>query len=193
MRLFTLFFIFSISFQSLFGHTSSAKLDFPSINYSGTSSPKNKLTIISSDKLRRKERELAITRINKLVDWSIYDKKIFETINSNLKTTYLAKIGNDVVGYAILSPDRQLLSCLAVNPNYQKKGIGTKLLERIFLQAGKSGLTELFWNYRANRPELDHFYKNFLITHHTSYDLLQIEPYLNGDPKNRVRAFINKN
>jgi ribosomal protein S18 acetylase RimI-like enzyme len=56
-----------------------------------------------------------------------------KTLSKNIarKTAVCAKAGDRVVGVLMYSKNRNILGCLAVDPNYRKRGIASALIEQM--------------------------------------------------------------
>ncbi|UZW15388.1 GNAT family N-acetyltransferase [Clostridium pasteurianum] len=56
-----------------------------------------------------------------------------ETVIKNIKrkTALCVKYGNEIVGAMIFSYHSQCLSCMAVHPNYRRKGIASAMIEKM--------------------------------------------------------------
>jgi GNAT superfamily N-acetyltransferase len=180
-------FLFCISYFSFAGTEAS---DFKGLYYSGQLKDEYKLTITTANKIKKNRLEKGILDINHGNEWDQDNERIFKTLNENLSTTFIAKVGKKIVGYVIVSSDRNFLSCLAIHPKFQKKGIGTKLLDQAFVKAKKLNFDTLSWNYRANKKELDQFYQKYLTNRQIAYDIIIQPPYNNGDEKNKIVAVI---
>ena len=56
-----------------------------------------------------------------------------QTVIKNIKrkTALCVKYGNEIVGAMIFSYHSQCLSCMAVHPNYRRKGIASTMIEKM--------------------------------------------------------------
>jgi putative acetyltransferase len=59
------------------------------------------------------------------------------------RPTWLAVIGQEIVGFADLEPDGHL-DMMFVHPGFQRRGVATALLERVERSAREQGLSRIF-------------------------------------------------
>ena len=166
MKLSYLSLLVFFSISTAFGLDPAIKNDFKNILYSKkdeTASSKNKLKIVTAESIKKSKRIAAVRQINKLLGWSEENKSIFESVNENASSSFIALMGDKIVGYVIVKPEQKLLCCLGVLPTYQRMGIGTKLLNEAVTSAqDKLNLKELYWRYDSKDEKLEKFYTNFL-------------------------------
>jgi GNAT superfamily N-acetyltransferase len=174
---------------------SSQKTDFPSRTYSGKPIRKFELStvkIASADTLSKGKRISAIRKINQQVGWASNTKSVFQLVDAHLETTFFALYGKEVIGYAILNPEKNLLSNLAIHPDFQNKGVGSLILESVLKKALECNLTSLNWNYRSKNEKLKKFYEKFLLHHSYHYSIKEDTPYIDGDSKKLVTMDLTK-
>ena len=177
-------------FSNAFAIDPDIKNNFKNILYSKkdeTASSKNKLKIVSAESIKKSKRIAAIRQINKVLNWSKENKAIFDSINENQSSSFIALVGDKIVGYVIVKPNQKLLCCLGVLPTYQNMKIGTKLLNEAINNAQNTlNLKELYWRYDAKNERLEKFYTNFLNTLSLPYKVEILKDSFNTKEKKRI-------
>ncbi len=85
------------------------------------------------------------------------------TLSSPLSACFIACEGGKAVGYllaSLLAPEGELLR-IGVCPEYRKRGIGARLMERFLSEAKRRGCTELFLEVRADNLPAIALYRRF--------------------------------
>ena len=109
--------------------------------------------------------------------WSLNNfKSSLDAGNSSI----VLKKENTILGYAffsIVATDSHLLN-IAVSRNYQGKGYGRKILEKVILQSSVLGATVIFLEVRISNHRAINFYEKFGFKR----DAIRYE-YYKGTPK----------
>ena len=109
--------------------------------------------------------------------WSLNNfKSSLDAGNSSI----VLKKENIILGYAffsIVATDSHLLN-IAVSRNYQGKGYGRKILEKVILQSSVLGATVIFLEVRVSNHRAINFYEKFGFKR----DAIRYE-YYEGTPK----------
>ena len=115
------------------------------------------------------------------MNMSMYNKKHIRINLTNINNfTNQGKKENILLGYAffsIVATDSHLLN-IAVSRNYQGKGYGRKILEKVILQSSLLGATVIFLEVRISNHRAINFYQKFGFKR----DAIRYE-YYKGNPK----------
>ncbi len=86
-----------------------------------------------------------------------------EEINNTLACPLVAKFNQNVVGYACLwiFLDELQIANIAVAPTFRKKGIGTKIMEKIISYAQRNFLKRITLDVRESNKEAINLYNKF--------------------------------
>lgn len=104
-----------------------------------------------------------IDEIHSLLNWGCYSSKQWPIIKK--KSTFMVQVlcGKKTVGFArcVDDSDMCMIYDVIVHPAYQKKGIGTLLMEEIlkYIKSNNFSAVRLF--YDLKNTGLDNFYRKF--------------------------------
>lgn len=91
------------------------------------------------------------------------EDSVRDVIENPVYEAFVAEVDGKVVGHTITMTscgDMDILS-VAVNPSFRRFGIGGKLMENIFENAAKNGVTDIFLEVRkSNIPAISLYEKN---------------------------------
>lgn len=99
-----------------------------------------------------------------------WSSNMFEALHQiTPKGFYVATIDETIVGYAIFLTEQSWrhwsrrrtahLLNLAVHPNFRNKGIGKRLVNKIFSDIGRTEIEEVYLEVRASNTNAISFYK----------------------------------
>jgi putative acetyltransferase len=91
-------------------------------------------------------------------------KKLY---NQDSNITYVVEIQDQIVAWSSLNLDNQFLDGLFVDPDYQSRGFGSRLIEKIEEEAKDQGLNQI---YIASDPHIVPYYtsKNYQVMEETT-------------------------
>ncbi|OUJ18153.1 Acetyltransferase GNAT family [Methanonatronarchaeum thermophilum] len=106
---------------------------------------------------------IQITKIEtKVFDQESFHPYIFLEYNKPKNTFYVAEIKNQVVGYVIITtrfPKKAKIISIAIHPNHQSKGIGSKLIKKAINQTKKQGTKKITLEVKKTNNKAIKFYK----------------------------------
>jgi ribosomal protein S18 acetylase RimI-like enzyme len=68
--------------------------------------------------------------LDSLVEYENYKQTLIKNINRG--TAICAKTDESIVGILIFSKQRKILACMAIDPDYRKQGLATKMINFMF-------------------------------------------------------------
>lgn len=93
--------------------------------------------------------------------WSWTPPRVLRSIRCRDTTVLVAEVGRQLVGFAIMyfGDEEAHLSLLAVKPDYQRAGLGRRLVEWLETSAVVAGISVVYLELRANKLGAQTFYE----------------------------------
>ena len=112
---------------------------------------------IEADQLAMMSRDL----IEQGLGWSWTAPRIVRNIQSPDTIVITARLGHELAGFAVMyfAADHAHLNLLAVRPQYQRKGIGRRLIEWLEKSARVAGITDVYLEVRTQNMAARNFYR----------------------------------
>lgn len=144
--------------------------------------------------VNRSELKNAICKIHSTVDWNHYNG-IAGSISRNPNNVLFAALPekpDQIIGYISFQPgwNEAYISFMAVDSNYQNRGVGTNLMVSLMMKVQEMGISRLALDYRANKEKTAHFYHKIANITHVQIKEKNVGEYPNGDPRKELTYFL---